>query len=107
MKYWGIPRTIISDRDSRFTRKFWTEIFRPLGTQLKFSESLHPQTDGQTERLNALLEEYFRHLVKAHQKKGAEMLDLAQFSYKKQKSSTSKYSPFELATGQQPLTPDA
>ncbi|KAL6330114.1 hypothetical protein AAG906_040033 [Vitis piasezkii] len=80
VKYWGLPKYIISDRDPRFTGKFWTELFKLMGSELHFSTSFHPQTDGQTERVNALLELYLRHFA------------------------TNK-SPFELATGQQPLTP--
>ncbi|KAL5835883.1 hypothetical protein ACOSQ3_015435 [Xanthoceras sorbifolium] len=46
VKYWGVPRTIISDRDPRFTEKFWTQLFNLLGSKLHFSTSFHPQTDG-------------------------------------------------------------
>ncbi|XP_055822010.1 uncharacterized protein LOC129890490 [Solanum dulcamara] len=49
VKYWGLPRHIISDRDPRFTRNFWRELFKILGTKLHFSTSFHPQTDGQME----------------------------------------------------------
>ncbi|PKI61910.1 hypothetical protein CRG98_017636 [Punica granatum] len=55
VKYWGVPTTIVSDRDPRFTGRFWTELFKLLGTSLNFSTSLHPQTDGQTERLHNIL----------------------------------------------------
>ena len=48
VKYWGLPRTIISDRDPRFTGRFWTELFKLMGSSLHFSSSFHPQTDGQT-----------------------------------------------------------
>ena len=56
VKYWGLPKFIISDRDSRFTGKFWIELFKLMGTELHFSTSFHPQMGGQTERVNALLE---------------------------------------------------
>ncbi|KAL6347123.1 hypothetical protein AAG906_012704 [Vitis piasezkii] len=69
------------------------ELFKLMGSELHFSTSFHPQTDGQTERVNALLELYLRHFVSANQKDWAKLLDIAQFY------------PFELATGQQPLTP--
>lgn len=105
VKYWGIPRSIISDRDTRFVGKFWSELFKILGTDLNFSTSFHPQTDGQTERINALLELYLRHYVTANQKNWLELLDIAQFSYNLQKSESTGASPFELATGQQPLAP--
>ncbi|VFQ66115.1 unnamed protein product [Cuscuta campestris] len=62
-------------------------------------------TDGQTERVNALLELYLRHYVSANQKDWTKFLDIAQFSYNLQKSESTRASPFELATGQQPLTP--
>ena len=76
-----------------------------MGSELHFSTSFHPQTDGQTERVNALLELYLRHFVSANQKDWAKLLDIAQFSYNLQRSETTNKSPFELATGQQPLTP--
>lgn len=105
VKFWGIPENIVSDRDPRFTGKFWTEVFRILGTELLFSTSFHPQTDGQTERVNALVEEYLRHFVSASQKDWVHHLDVAQFSYNLRRSESTNHSPFELATGRQPLTP--
>ena len=68
VKYWGLSRSIVSDRDPRFTAKFWTELFKFMGSGLHFSTSFHPQTDGQTERVNALFELYLRHFVSANQR---------------------------------------
>ena len=107
VKLWGVPRNIISDRDPRFTGKFWRELFKLLGTELNFSTSFHPQSDGQTERINALLELYLRHYVSAHQRDWAKLLDVAQFSYNLQRSESTGKSPFEIIMGQQPLTPNA
>lgn len=78
-----------------------------LGSELNFSTSFHPQTDGQTERINNLLEMYrsVGHFVSANQHNWVKLLDVAQFSYNLQKSESSGASPFEITTGQQPLTP--
>ena len=51
----GIPKVIISDRDPKLTGKFWKYLFKGLNTTLNFSTSFHPQTDGQTERVNYYL----------------------------------------------------
>lgn len=105
VKYWGLPKSIISDRDSRFTSIFWSELFQMLGSKLCMSSSLHPQTDGQTERFNGLLEEYLRHFVSANQKDWVHLLDVAQLCFNARKSSASNRSPFEIVTGQQPILP--
>ncbi|KAE8734320.1 hypothetical protein F3Y22_tig00000773pilonHSYRG00160 [Hibiscus syriacus] len=107
VKYWGVPKTIISDRDTRFTGRFWKELFKLMGSSLNFSTSVHPQTDGQTERVNALVETYLRHYVSATQRDWPKLLDIAQFSYNLQRSEATNQSPFEIVTGQQPLTPNA
>uniref|UniRef100_A0A5C7GQ36 Integrase catalytic domain-containing protein n=1 Tax=Acer yangbiense TaxID=1000413 RepID=A0A5C7GQ36_9ROSI len=104
---WGVPQSIVSDRDPRFTGRFWTELFKMLGTDLNFSTSFHPQSDGQTERFNGLLELYLRHYVSAHQRDWAKLLDVAQFSFNLQRSEATGKSPFELVMGQQPMTPNA
>ena len=53
----GIPKVVISDRDVKFTGNFWKSLFKGLDTQLNFSTTYHPQTDGQTERTNQVLED--------------------------------------------------
>lgn len=58
-----MPKMIVIDQDPRFTGKFWTELFKLLGLDLNFSTRFHPQTDGQTERMNTLLELYLKHFV--------------------------------------------
>ena len=100
MKYFGLPEDIVSDRDSRFTGRFWTVLFGLLGSQLKFSTTNHPQTDGQIERINIVLEDYLRHYVIASQKNWLDLLDSAQFAYNLHKSSSTRTSPFKLAMGQ-------
>lgn len=62
----GIPQNITSDKDSRFLGQFWTGLFKLLGSKQYFSTSLHPQTNGQAEGINALLEQYWWHLTSAN-----------------------------------------
>ena len=104
VKYFRLPEDIVSDQDSRFTGQFWTVLFGLMGSELKFSTANHPQTDGQTERINAVLKDYLRHYVTVSQKNWLDLLDSEQFAYNLHKSSSTGISPFELAMGQQPLT---
>jgi hypothetical protein len=62
-KHHGLPSKLILDRDPRFTSQCWTKFDRLLGTKLKMSTAFHPQTDGQTERSNRVLEDYLGHYV--------------------------------------------
>ncbi|KAG6533506.1 hypothetical protein ZIOFF_007381 [Zingiber officinale] len=105
VKFFGLPNDIVSDRDTRFTGRFWTALFNMMGTDLKFSTANHPQTDGQTERINHVLEEYLRHYVTASQKNWLGLLDSAQFCYNLHKSSATEKSPFEIVLGEQPTIP--
>jgi transposase InsO family protein len=53
----GVPNTIVSDRGPQFVSKFWEELHKSLGTKLLQSSAYHPQTSGQTERVNQILED--------------------------------------------------
>ena len=77
----GVPKTIISDRGSQFVARFWEQLHASLGTQLIRSSAYHPQTDGQTERINQILEDMLRACVLSYSKKWDECLPLAEFSY--------------------------
>ena len=62
----GLPEIIISDRDPRFTGKFWRSLFDLLGTDLRFSTAFHPQTNGQSEQMIQALENFLRPYVERH-----------------------------------------
>lgn len=77
----GMPQVIISDRDRVFTGALWQELFWLADVKLNMSSSYHPQTDGQTERLNQCLESYLRCTVHACPTKWADWLVQAQHWY--------------------------
>lgn len=75
----GLPVAVVSDRDPVFTSKFWQGIFARLDTKLNMSSSYHPQSDGQTERLNQTVECYLRCFVQAHPSRWAKWLSLCEY----------------------------
>ena len=98
----GLPGEIISDRDKLFASKFWQSLMSQLGANHKLSTAFHPQTDGQTERLNQTLEQYLRGYVNNQQDNWVELLPLAQFAYNSAKSETTQVSPFFANHGYEP-----
>ena len=59
----GVPDELIPDRDARFTSSLWTELMKSLNVKMCLSSAYHPQSDGQTERMNRVLEDNLRHYV--------------------------------------------
>ena len=92
----GISKVIILDRDPKFTGNFWKSLFKGLNTTLNFSASFHPQTDGQTERVNQVLEDLLRMYVKEQPSKWEDYLHLVEFGYNNHYQASSRYSPFEI-----------
>lgn len=88
--------------DTLFTSNFWKELFSSMGTQLNMSTSYHPQTDGQTERLNRCLEQYLRAMVSHRPKQWSRWLPLAEWWYNSTYNSAIKRSPFEAVYGIKP-----
>ncbi|MCO5561850.1 hypothetical protein L7F22_015474 [Adiantum nelumboides] len=101
----GLPRSIILNRDPKFTEHFWTSLFKSLGTNLLFSSAYHPQTDGQTERVNKILEEMLRHYIQQRLASWEEYLPLVEFAYNNAPHSVTGMTPFQAAYGHTPLVP--
>jgi transposase InsO family protein len=95
----GLPSVIISDRDAKFTSKFWKSLFEQLGTKLVMSTVFHPQSDGQTERLNRTLEEMLHIYATYKQDRWDEHLAAAEFTYNNSKQDSTGYTLFELDCG--------
>ncbi|KAL0551206.1 hypothetical protein IC582_010292 [Cucumis melo] len=95
----GVPVSIISDRDTRFTSKFWKGLQLALGTRLDFSTAFHPQTDGQTERLNQILVDMLRACVLEFSGSWDSHLHLIEFAYNNSYQATIGMAPFEALYG--------
>jgi transposase InsO family protein len=95
----GIPRKIISDRDSRFNSRFWTSLQSPLGTQLNLSTDYHPETDGKTERVNQVMEDMLRMYVMDNQTQWEKYLRLVEFAYNNNYHSSIGMPPYEALYG--------
>ena len=100
----GIPKSIVSDRDSKFVSHFWRVLWGKLGTKLLFSTTCHPQMDGQTEVVNRTLGTMLRALVGKNLGTWEDCLPFIEFAYNRAIHSSTGYSPFELVYGFNPLT---
>ncbi|XP_052627225.1 uncharacterized protein LOC128133734, partial [Lactuca sativa] len=101
----GVPISIVSDRDVRFTSRFWKKFHEELGTKLHFSTAYHPQTDGQSERTIQTLEDMLRACVLDFGGSWDAYLPLAEFSYNNSHHSSIGMPPFELLYGRRCRTP--
>jgi hypothetical protein len=97
----GVPKTIISDRGTQFIACFWEQLQCALGTKLIRSSAYHPQTDGQTERVNQILEGMLRACIIHYGTSWDKCLALAEFSYQ----SSLQMAPFEALYGRKCRTP--
>ena len=101
-KLHGLPNSIVTDRDPTFTSTFWKELFKLQGTTLKFSSAYHPQTDGQTEIVNKMVEQYLRCFSGDKPKGWVKWLPLAEWWYNTNIHASTKLSPFESVYGYPP-----
>lgn len=105
-KHHGVPKSIVTDRGSVFTGTFMTEVFRLIGTKHCRSTAYHPQTDGQTERVNRVLEDMLRHFVDhlGHQS-WSQCLAAAEFAINNAFHESIGTTPFRLNSGRDPALP--
>ncbi|GJU47472.1 hypothetical protein Tco_1204738 [Tanacetum coccineum] len=101
----GVPISIISDRDSHFTSRFWQSLQNALGTQLDMSTTYHPETDGQSERTIQTLEDMLRACVIDFGKGWDKHLPLVEFSYNNSYHASIKAAPFEALYGRKCRSP--
>src|SRR5258707_4783855 len=98
----GIPDSVVSDRGTQFISEFTKALCDLTGIQQNLSTSFHPQTDGQTERVNALVEQYLRGYCNYQHANCADLLTMAEFSYNNTLSSTTGMTPFRAMYGIDP-----
>jgi hypothetical protein len=101
-KLHGLPQAIVSDRDKIFTSNLWRELFKLLETELHVSSAYHPQSDGQSERVNQCLETYLRCFVHACPTKWSSWLSLAEFWYNTSYHTSLGKTPFHVLYGHEP-----
>jgi transposase InsO family protein len=101
----GMPKEIVSDIDTKFTSNFWKSLMAGLETKLLFNTAYHPQTNGQTERVNQILEDMLRMHVMHQPRKWEFYLPLVEFSYNNDYQASLKMIPFKVLYGRQCNTP--
>jgi len=101
-KLHGLPKSIISDRGPQFAAGLMWELNEILGIKSKLSTVFHPQTDGQTERVNQELEQYLRIFINHRQEQWPEWLGMAEFVYNNKAHSSTRTLPFKANYGQDP-----
>jgi hypothetical protein len=100
--HFGLPSDIVSDRGVTFTSKFTQALLKGLKVKQNLSTAFHPQTDGQTERVNSILEQYLRCYINYQQSDWHELLAIAQFAYNNSKHSSTDFTPFYAVYGYHP-----
>ncbi|POM73331.1 Pol protein [Phytophthora palmivora] len=104
-RYHGLPESIASDRDPRFTDAFWDTLFQLLGTKLTISTADHPQTDGQTERVNRVLEDTLRSICAEAPRSWSDELPVVEFALNNAVHASTGFTPFYLNGLRHPQVP--
>ncbi len=98
----GVLESIVTDRGSRFTSKFWSSLYYFLGIKRKLSTAFNPQTNGQAKRQNSMMEAYLRALVNWEQDDWARLLLIVEFAYNNAKNTSTGHTFFKLNCGYYP-----
>ena len=101
-KLHGPPISIVTDRDRIFTSNMWQGIFKAMKVKLRLSTAYHPQSDGQTERVNQCLENYLRCMAFQEPKKWCSWMPLAEWWYNTTYHTVTKFTPFQALYGYPP-----
>jgi hypothetical protein len=101
----GVPKSIVSDRETKFLSHFWKTLWRKLVTKLLFSTACHPQTDGQTEVVNQTLSSLLRAIIHKNLKSWDTCLPIVEFAYNHSVHGAAKFLPFEVVYGFNPCVP--
>jgi transposase InsO family protein len=92
----GVPNKIVSNRGTQFTLRFWERLHETMDTQLHFSSAYHPQTDGQTKRVNQNLEDMLRACALQYGRSWDKSMSYAEFSYNNSYQESLKMALFEM-----------
>jgi len=93
-KYHGFPKDVVSDRDCTFTGRFFPDVYNYRGIERSMSTAYHPQSAGQTERINQVIETYSRSYCNYEQHDWASMMAMAEYAYNNSKHASTKISRF-------------
>jgi hypothetical protein len=104
-KHHALLKDIVSDQDPKFTSKFWRALWKRMGSELKMNTSFHPQTNGQTKRVNLVIQQFLKNYVAADQQDWVDHLELAEFCYNNSAHSATRSTPFQMVTGKSPIMP--
>ena len=99
VRHHGLPNSIVTDKGSLFTSKFWLSLCYCLGIKRWLSTAFHPQIEGQIERQNSTMEAYLQAFVNFKQNDWAKLLPMSEFTYNNAKNASTGHMPLKLNSG--------